>query len=25
VPLLSHDGIFKDVPGLAFETALSDR
>jgi tRNA(fMet)-specific endonuclease VapC len=24
VPLVSHDGIFKGVPGLAFETALND-
>jgi predicted nucleic acid-binding protein len=24
VPLISHDGIFKGVPGLAFETALND-
>jgi len=25
VPLVSHHGIFKDVPRLAFETALDDR
>ena len=24
VPLVSHDGIFKGVPGLTFETALAD-
>lgn len=24
VPLVSHDGIFRDVPGLRFETALDD-
>lgn len=24
VPLVSHDGIFKGVPGLTFETALDD-
>jgi predicted nucleic acid-binding protein len=25
VPLVSHDGIFRDVPGLTFETALGAR
>jgi hypothetical protein len=24
VPLVSHDGIFLDVPGLRFETSLED-
>ncbi len=24
IPLVSHDGIFRDVPGLLFETALQD-
>jgi tRNA(fMet)-specific endonuclease VapC len=24
IPLVSHDGIFKDVPGLLFETAPND-